>query len=148
MYIQGLLITYEQCHYQTFVKRSLPSSSTMVTVTVLLSATTMSRGFVGCIISWNVSFPSTMVSPKMSMAATQTPWPCVVVDGITTSLVSSVKSAEPEVHIQKQDKPCSTYVLLCTWLLHVSFTRFVIVCIGRAKLTAPPKLLTGHELQI
>ena len=37
-----------------------------------------------------------MVSPKMAIAATQTPWPCVVVDGITTSLVSSVKSAGPE----------------------------------------------------
>ena len=74
----------------------------MVTLTVLLSAKTMSRGFVGCIISWNVSFPSTMVSPKIVTAATQTPWPCVVVGEITTSLSSSMKSTVTKIYIRDQ----------------------------------------------
>ena len=74
----------------------------MVTVVVFPPEETMSRGFVGCIISWNVSFPSTMVSPKMAMAATQTPWPRAVVYGITTSLSSSTKSSETEVNIRDQ----------------------------------------------
>ena len=77
----------------------------MVTVTVLLSATTMSRGFVGCIISWNVSFPSTMVSPTMFMASTQIPWPCAVVGGITTCVTASVRSAVPKKHIQDHHTP-------------------------------------------
>ena len=89
----------------------------MVTVVVFPPGETMSRGFVGCIISWNVSFPSTMVSPKMAIAATQTPWPCVVVDGITTSLVSSVKSAGPEVHIQDYYTVCSCVISLLPRLL-------------------------------
>ena len=80
----------------------LPSLSTMVTVVVFPPGETMSRGFVGCIISWNLSFPSTMVSPKIAMAATQTAWPCAVVDGITTSLAYSMKSAEPEHTFRNQ----------------------------------------------
>ena len=74
----------------------------MVTVVVFPPGETMSREFVGCIISWNLSFPSTMVSPKIAMAATQTAWPCAVVDGITTSLAYSMKSAEPEHTFRNQ----------------------------------------------
>ena len=72
----------------------------MVTVVVPLSMETMSRGFVGRMITSNVSFSSTMSSPMMAMAATQTPWPCVVVDGITTCISSSVKSIVSEAHIK------------------------------------------------
>ena len=92
----------------------------MVTLTVLLLAKTMSRGFVGCIISWNVSFLSTMSSPKMVTAATQTPWPCTVVYGITTSLASSMKSTAPEINItgkgiydtEKTSKRCYSNLLI------------------------------------
>ena len=77
----------------------------MVTLTVLLPATTMSRGFVGCIISWNVSLPSTRLSPTMIMAGTQTSWSCAVVGGITTCVTARVKSAVPKKHISDYHTP-------------------------------------------
>lgn len=69
-------------------------------VTVVVPLETMSRGFVGRMITSNVSFSSTMSSPKMAMAVTQTPWPSTVVDGITTCMSSSMKSAVSEAHIK------------------------------------------------
>ena len=77
----------------------------MVTVVVFPPGETMSRGFTGCMITWNVSFPSTMVSPKMDTSATQTTWPWghITLGGVGKLLRDSSKFAE----YPTMKQPCS-----------------------------------------
>jgi len=95
------------------VRTYVPSSSITVTLAVLPDVRTMSLGLVGCIVTRNVSFPSTESSPMMVIAATQTPSPCSVVEGMTTSLSSSTKSVVAVVYVQDQYFKCNGSTLVC-----------------------------------